>query len=189
MRRSHLTNFHLEIMANQDIQVEILMSPDMTPSNFYVVKKSKMQEYFDFDAELQAFYKDQTPKPTYNKEGMMVVLYEKFFWRAVFVGMNDDLPKFHLVDEGRSVTLASFEDIRGITDHFVEKPAFCFRCHLWVLPTEDATEYFRQLCQEMHRDCFLLIRQSESEADDLKSNGKGFFSQMFVYVHMYLNCT
>ena len=167
-------------MANQDIQVEILMSPDMTPSNFYVVKKSKMQEYFDFDAEIQAFYKDQTPKPTYNKEGMMVVLYEKFFWRAVFVGMNDDLPKFHLVDEGRSVTLASFEDIRGITDHFVEKPAFCFRCHLWVLPTEDATEYFRQLCQEMHRDCFLLIRQSE--ADDLKSNGKGFFSQMFVYV-------
>ena len=98
----------------------------------------------------------------------MVVYYDYFWRRAKFVGMEGSeldpkLPKFYLIDDGRTVT-TSFDLIRSIVSIFKIQPAFCVHCRLWTLPTQDewsdeAIGFFRQKCEEIRFKSFVLFKR------------------------------
>ena len=131
------------------MDVQLLMTKDMTPHSFFVRTQMQIKEFEEFDARLQRFYRECEPPMTRLHNGLMVVYSGIRFYRAKFIGFLDDNPEVFLIDEGATV-IVSLSSCYGVDDDFVNPPAFCIQCYLEIFGKDEngnfspeSLEFFR----------------------------------------------
>jgi hypothetical protein len=151
----------------------------VSPSQFFILPIKMRDEYEAMDDSLQLFY---TNVANYTgdqqlKRGLLVVEHGLHFYRARFLGINEqpdieDATKgsafVYLYDEGRCLSLP-FAACRGIHETFITQRMYCIRCHLAnVEPVDgaiwlsEAITFFKNLIHDIHR-CDVLFRASNAE--------------------------
>ena len=94
------------------MEVQILMSEEMTPSLFCIRTKSQKEAFEKFDEKLQDFYRkfsDDSPIISNNNHNGLLVVFDgnrNRFQRAKFIGFfHDGRPEVYLIDQGYRLTV------------------------------------------------------------------------------------
>ena len=108
-------------MESLENTVEILQIDECTPEKFYIRMKSMVDEFYQMDKEIQICYNDPefVAKNDSISASILIVEISRFYHRARFVSIENELVNVFLIDEGKQVTVHVSRCL-GIDDRFTK---------------------------------------------------------------------